>query len=110
MKEIVLDIPLMFADHHVLKVREILSGLEGVGEIYVSSAWNQAKIAYDEQKVKPAAIKKALAEAGYPVGEGEIPILVEKSPIHRDPRWEVSGVRLTATYETEVSMSGEFRR
>ena len=109
MKELILDVPLMFADHHVLKVRELFAGLEGIGDIYASSAWKQLMVSYDPDKLKPAAIEKALAEAGYPVGE-ETPVLLTSSPIKRDPQWEKLAIRSTMTYQAELEMSGEYRR
>lgn len=110
MEKLILNVPLMFADHHVLKVRDVLSGLEGVGDIYASSAWKQVMIAYDPGKLEPAAIEKSLAEAGYPPGEGETPVLVERSAIKRDPQWERLAARSTQTYQADIDMSGEFRR
>ena len=109
MKELILDVPLMFADHHVLKVRDALSSLDGTGDIYASSAWRQLMVSYDPDKLKPAAIEKALAKAGYPVGE-ETPVLIESSSIKRDPQWEKLAIRSTITYQAELEMSGEFRR
>ena len=32
MKELILEMPTMYADHHVLKVREALDGLKGIDE------------------------------------------------------------------------------
>jgi hypothetical protein len=37
MKKVVLDIPTLWADHHVLKVRDALVNLEGVEEVFASS-------------------------------------------------------------------------
>ena len=39
MEKVVLEVPTLWADHHVLKVREALAKLEGVDDMYVSSAW-----------------------------------------------------------------------
>ncbi len=38
MKQLILEMPTMYADHHVLKVRETLDGLKGIEEAYASSA------------------------------------------------------------------------
>ncbi len=110
MGKVILDLPLMWADHHVLKVRSVLDNLEGVEEVYASSAWQQVFIAYDENKVDVATIEKALAEAGYPVGEGKTPMLVQPAPLRRDPQWSVLGFRVTETNRADIEMSGEFRR
>jgi len=104
------ELPSLWADHHVLKVREALFGLEGVEDVYASSAWKQVLVVYDEKKVECPAIEKALAEAGYPVGEGETPLLVQPADKRRDPQWEVLGFRLTETNRADLEMSGEFRK
>ncbi|HID88122.1 MAG TPA: copper chaperone [Anaerolineales bacterium] len=110
MKKIVLDVPLLWADHHVLKVRDVLGGLDGVEDMYVSSAWKKVLVTYDPGKIAPDAIEKALAEAGYPVGEGETPILAQRDEKARDPKWEVLGFRMSETYQADVEMSGDFRK
>jgi copper chaperone CopZ len=110
MEKLVLDLPSMYGDHHVLAVRDVLTGIEGIDELYASAAWKQAMVSYDPKKVKPDAIEKALADAGYPVGEGAPEILVSASDIKRDPQWEVLEVRVCETNSADLEMSGEFRR
>ncbi len=110
MEKVVLDVPTLWADHHVLQVRDVLDGLEGVDGVYASSAWKQVLVNYDTEKIDQAAIEKALADAGYAVGEGEIPVLVQPNEIRRDPQWEVLGLRITQTNPADLEMSGEFRR
>ena len=110
MEKIILELPAMYADHHVLTVRDVLTELEGLEEVYASSAWKQVMISFDPAKIKQTAIEEALANAGYPVGEGEPPVLVEFGDVKRDPKWEELGIRVTETYEAEVQMSGEYRR
>jgi copper chaperone CopZ len=102
------DVPTLWADHHVLKVREALLGLDGVEDVYASSAWKQVLVIYNK-KTKKTDIEKALADAGYPVGEGEIPVVVQPSEIRRDPQW-AEGKRMTQTNRADLEMSGEFRR
>jgi copper chaperone CopZ len=103
------DVPTLWADHHVLKVREALLGLDGVDDVYASSAWKQVLVTYNSKKTKKAEIEKALAKAGYPVGDGEVPIVVQPTAIRRDPQW-ADGVRTTQTNQADLEMSGEFRR
>ena len=114
MEKVVLEVPTLWADHHVLKVRDALTNLEGVEEVYASSAWKQVLVSYDSAKTDLATIEKTLAEAGYTVGPasavGESPVLVQPSEIRRDPQWEVLGVRVTGTNRVDLEMSGEFRR
>jgi len=110
MEKVVLDVPALWADHHVLRVRDALIPQEGVVNVYASSAWKQVLVQYDESKIDRAAIEKRLREAGYPVGEGEVPILVQPGDVNRDPQWAVLGARETMTNQADIEMSGEFRR
>jgi copper chaperone CopZ len=110
MDKVVLDVPTLWADHHVLKVRDALGTLEGVDGVYASSAWKQVLVNYDAAKTDQAAIEKALADAGYPVGEGEVPVLTQAGKMLRDPQWAEMSLRMTETNMADLEMSGEFRR
>jgi len=110
MSKVVLEVPTLWADHHVLKVRDALVNLEGVNDVYVSSAWKQVLVAYDDGKTDQLAIEKALADAGYPVGEGEVPILVQPADRLRNPHWADMDARWTETNRVDLEMSGEFRK
>lgn len=109
MAKVTLDVPTLWADHHVLKVREALLSLDGVNDVYASSAWKQVLVTYDNKKVKKADIEKALTNAGYPAGTGEMGVIVQPSEIRRDPQW-ADGARMTQTNRADLEMSGEFRR
>lgn len=102
MEEIIFEMPSMYGDHHVLKVRDALENIEGVGEIYASSAWKQLMISYDPKKVKPADLENVLSEAGYAPNAGEPPVLVQPTDIKRDPQWELLGVRVTQTNPADL--------
>jgi copper chaperone CopZ len=110
MEQLTLEVPAMYADHHVLRLRAALAQLDGLEEVYASSAWKQLMISYDPGKVDPATIQRALADAGYPVEEAEPQVLVERDSVRRDPRWYELAVRVTKTNEADLKMSGEFRR
>ncbi len=111
MKQLILEMPTMYADHHVLKVREALEGLKGIEEAYASSAWKKLMISYKEKSIKPTEIEDALTKAGYPPGEGETPILVKaSSDLKRDPQWAKLDSRVTETNPIDLEMSGQSRR
>jgi copper chaperone CopZ len=110
MEKLQLSIPGMWADHHVLNVREVLVHLAGVDSVYASSAWMQALVVFDPAKTDQAAIELSLAQAGYPVADGLIPVMTAPGEHLRDPKWEVLGARITRTNRADVDMSGEFRR
>ena len=110
MEKVALEVPTLWADHHVLEVRGVLNRLEGVEDVYASSAWKQVLVTYDDAEIDQAAVEKALADAGYPVGEGEVPVLVLPTENRKDPRWQEVGMRMTETNQADLEMSGEFRR
>jgi copper chaperone CopZ len=110
MEKVVLDVPAMWADHHVLRVRDALIPQEGVEDVFASSAWKQVLVEYDEKKTDRASIERTLAEAGYAVGEGETPILATPTKNRKDPRWKDARMRMTQTNSVDLEMSGEFRR
>ena len=110
MEKLQLSIPGLWADHHILNVREVLVHLAGVDSVYASSAWKQALVVFDPAKTDRTAIELALAQAGYPVADGQIPVMTAPGEHLRDPKWEVLGARVTRTNRADVDMSGEFRR
>lgn len=109
MEKLILEMPSMYADHHVLTVRDALTDLKGVDEVYASSAWKQIMVSYDPLQIKPPAIEKALSKVGYPVGEGEPPILAEADNVKRDPKWAALDIRVSKTNQADIDMSGEYR-
>jgi copper chaperone CopZ len=110
MEKLILDLPAMYADHHVLRVRQTLMALEGVEDVFASSAWKQITISFEPDKITPEEMKKALGEAGYDGELGQTPILVQADAIKRDPQWELVGSRVTSTNPSDNKLSGEFRR
>jgi copper chaperone CopZ len=99
----------MYADHHVLKVRQRLFALDGVEDVYASSGWQTVIVSYDESRVAQADIEAAMAEAGYGP-DSATPVLAKSGDSYKDPAWEVLAVRESETNEADLRMSGEFRR
>jgi hypothetical protein len=64
----------MYADHHVVEVRRILSEISGVEAITASSAFRVVEVEYDADKTSQDALTTALDGAGY---LGELPIPAE---------------------------------
>ena len=108
MEKTVLNVPKMWADHHVLKVREVLAALDGVQAIYASSAWKQVLVKYDAEKLDGTALAQALKGAGYGVDETLGP--ESELPSTGDPAWKKLGVRVTQTNQRDLELSGDFRR
>ena len=69
----VFEMPALYADHHVTEVRGILLQLEGVTDVYASSAFQIVEVTYDESKINDLEIAVKLDEAGY-LGEWTAPI------------------------------------
>jgi copper chaperone CopZ len=65
MASLSLELPTMFGDHHVLEVRRILLGFEGVEEVYASSGFGAVEVEYNSKKVTKKDLEAALEEAGY---------------------------------------------
>jgi copper chaperone CopZ len=110
MKEIILDVPGLYADHHVLALKRALDGVEGVEESYLSSAWKQVLLRYDPKKTSQEEIEGIIQGSGYQVGSGEPPILIERDRIGRDPQWSKSSFRVTHSDPADMEMVGQFHR
>ena len=109
MEKLVLEVPSMYADHHVLAVRAALTSLEGIEELFASSLLKQIMISYDPAKIKPADIEKGLQAAGYETGEErELPLPSEAKEDEFPWFKSIWGVPQTNILERE--MSGDFRK
>lgn len=90
------DAPALYGDHHVTEVRQILLALEGVGEVYASSAFHVIEVKFDPTKINSEQITARLEEAGY---LEEIPFPVETG-IAVERKDGDGNFRHTAVYET----------
>ena len=45
-----LELPSMYGDHHVSEVRRILLEMEGVSEVYASSAFRAVEVEYNSKE------------------------------------------------------------
>lgn len=91
----VFEAPALYGDHHVSEVRRILFDLEGVTDVYASSAFQTIEVTYDESKINDLQIAVKLDEAGY-LGEWTIPIEVGA----QQENGQKPFFRHTTTYET----------
>lgn len=97
MKTTPIELPSMYADHHVTEVRRILLEIEGVEHVLASSAFQVAEVTYDPDKVSAEQLESKLAEAGY---AGELPIPVESGEAAYHGNGAQVYFRHTAVYET----------
>lgn len=65
MERLVLEVPVMYGDHHVVEVRRALLGVPGVESVYASSAFHVVEVAFDPERVSEETLRQALEEAGY---------------------------------------------
>ena len=113
MEELVFGVPAMWADHHVLAVRNALFALAGVDNVEASSAFKTVRIFFDPSRTSAQVIVKALVAAGYPPSGFEdngnvqiVPVSAGKS----DPAWAALAMRTVQTHPADMAMSGEFRK
>jgi copper chaperone CopZ len=105
MGKVIIDVPSMYADHHVLVVRTLLTQIEGVETVYASSAFKQVLVEYDPAATAPETITNVLREAGY---TEEMPVPVQEKLA--EDSWKKGTFRMTKTYPADLTMSGEFRK
>jgi copper chaperone CopZ len=92
------ETPALYADHHVTEVRRILLQLEGVVDVYASSAFQLIKVTYDNTKINDLEIAIKLDEAGY-LGEWTVPVEQGSKTRHADEE-QKPYFRHTTVYET----------
>ena len=96
MKTRTFEAPALYGDHHVTEVRRILLEVEGVTDVYASSAFQTIEVTFDSDKVQDEQIQARLEEAGY---LGEVPVLAETG-IATEKIGDDAYFRHTAVYET----------
>ena len=96
MKTKTFEAPALYGDHHVTEVRRILLEVEGVTDVYASSAFQTIEVTFDSDKVQDEQIQARLEEAGY---LGEVPVLAETG-IATEKIGDDAYFRHTAVYET----------
>lgn len=76
-------LPMMYGDHHVLEVRQLLNSLPGIENVYASSSFQIVEVTFDESKVDKETIQSTLAEVGY-LEELPIPVEIGSSPAYEN--------------------------
>jgi copper chaperone CopZ len=109
MNAIVVEVPAMYGDHHVLRVRQALLGVEGVDEVTASAARRRVAVGFDETITSAESIRAALEKAGYTPDEMiPAPLFPQR---HKDgSAWFTVLERKTTTELKDREMAGDFRR
>jgi copper chaperone CopZ len=108
MEKATFSVPAMWADHHVLAVREALGQVGGVSEVLASAMYKDVLVHYDPDAVTPDALQTALAEAGYQISEvPQFPGHPERTDDTSD--WFRFQQRITETDMRDLQMSGDHR-
>ncbi len=109
MERAVFAVPRLYADHHVLAVREVLAKVPGVQEVYASSAFKRVAVSFDPALTSAEAILGALQGAGY--GPDAPLELAQALPNKEDGSfWYNFRPRVTETNRLDIEMSGDFRK
>jgi copper chaperone CopZ len=109
MEKVTFSVPSMWADHHVMVVRQTLGQVEGVEEVLASAMYKDVLIKYDPATVTPDALQGALTEAGYQTAQAPaLPSYPERIDDTSD--WFQFQERVTETDERDLIMSGDHRK
>ena len=109
MEKVTFSIPAMWADHHVLAVRDVLGQVAGVEDVLASAMYKDVLVKYDPATVTPDALSSTLAEAGYEIAKApEIPTYPERIDDKSD--WFQFQERVTETDMRDLVMSGDHRK
>lgn len=107
-----IEAPMMYGDHHVVEVRNILLALPGVKQVYASSAFQMVEVSYDPATISPDQLRAALDEAGY-LGVMEIPVetgakaeLADGEEIYMRHTEAYTHVKNTVSFAQQVPFSG----
>lgn len=108
MEKVTFSIPSMWADHHVLSVRDALGQVSGVEEITASAMYKDVLVMYDPSTTTPDALAGALASAGFEIAKAPpIPSYPERTNDTSD--WFQFQERITETDMRDLMASGDHR-
>ena len=109
MERAVFAVPKLYADHHVLVVRELLVELPGVDDVQASSAFKRVVVSFDPDATSAESIAEALQGAGY---GPDHPLEFAQALRNKEDGsfWYVLQPRNTETNQLDIEMSGDFRK
>lgn len=75
------DVPNLYGDHHVLEVRRLMLEIQGVKDVYASSAFRTLEVSFDEAQTSAEELQMKLEAAGY-LGEWAMPVEIGATPMN----------------------------
>lgn len=108
MEQLALSIPSLWADHHVLAVRDVLCSLAGVEHVDASALERLVTVTFDPTATSGERLVESLAAGGYAAAAdaaGE-----DEQPIEQPSPWGECGSRVTVTNPVDLAMSGDYRK
>lgn len=96
MEKFTIELPSLYGDHHVIEVRRLLFDLNGVQDVYASSAFHLVEVTYDPATLDEQTVRSELEKAGY-LGDFAFP--EEKGAAPYQNAGEPSFFRHTAIYD-----------
>ena len=109
MEKVTFSIPAMWADHHVLAVRETLGQVAGVEDVRASAMYKDVLVMYEPATVTPDALQNALTEAGYKIAQSPT-LPTYPARIDDTSDWFQFQERITETDMRDLEMSGDHRK
>ena len=109
MESALFNVPKMYADHHVLVVRDVLLQAPGVQEVTANAMSRWVQVTFDPAAVSAESLQENLVEAGY---GPDVCIECAPPPLRKDDGsfWHTLRPRVTETNPLDGEMSGDFRK
>jgi copper chaperone CopZ len=109
MESALFDVPQMYADHHGLRVREVLLQSPGVQEVKASPMLRRVLVTFDPAANSAEGLQEILVEAGY---GPDVCIECAPPPLRKEDGsfWHTLRPRMTETNPLDIEMSGDFRK
>lgn len=107
MTSTVIDVPGMYADHHVVEVRRALLDQPGVTAVYASSAFGVVEIEFDPGRTTAEDLERRLDELGY---RSDLPVPRESGDASSDERAAGLRYRRSTTSHAAAGPGVTFRQ
>jgi copper chaperone CopZ len=109
MEKVTINVPSLWADHHVLAIRQALLQVKGVANVSASALYRDVVVEYDPAAATPEALAGAVTQAGYQVAVAQS---LPSHPLRIDDSsdWFQFQERITITDNRDLEMSGDFRK